>query len=575
MEAKLKLDFGGIQMSSLSDISIELLIPESMMIIGILAMIIIPNLGDAKIRIPLTNTSIPVLIGGTRFNQVNNPYIPSIIAIFTFSLSFIMSLIMTQGETNGYVGEIMEINQFTNLFSLIFTSTLLMTSIATFYVMPPRKNPKIPENSDSTDSVSIKINILMNNRRQVDFYILLLMVGLGMCLMSKSTHLFLLFVSLELASLSSYVLVGFYKEKDIGGEAGTKYFIVGSVASAVGIYGMSLLYLWNGDLQLHSLSNSWLSMESLDPLAGIGMGLMLVAFGFKVGAAPFHLATPDAYSGASSPIAGLLATASKAMGFVAIMKILLIVTLPEEGTEAYWMFAIAVISVVTMTWGNLAALTSDNPKRMLAYSSVAHAGYMLAAIAAIGSGLGNQNSNILIITALMFHLTILVLFKLGAFLVLSLLEKEGLSHSMDGLKGLVRRDSTIAVSMFIFMLSLAGIPPLSGFLSKLLMINGIVNISAGTGNISSTTILNWATSVNIIFWLAISIVINSAISLFYYLRIGLIMFFDEPVSSKPLEKSVYLRITIIICVIFTILLGIGPLSEMLLEIVNEAAQSLV
>ena len=175
----------------------------------------------------------------------------------------------------------------------------------------------------------------------------------------------------------------------------------------------------------------------------------------------------------------------------------------------------------------------------------------------------------------MFHLTILVLFKLGAFLVLSLLEKEGLSHSMDGLKGLVRRDSTIAVSMFIFMLSLAGIPPLSGFLSKLLMINGIVNISAGTGNISSTTILNWATSVNIIFWLAISIVINSAISLFYYLRIGLIMFFDEPVSSKPLEKSVYLRITIIICVIFTILLGIGPLSEMLLEIVNEAAQSLV
>ena len=139
-------------MSSLSDISIELLIPEIMMIIGILAMIIMPNLGDAKIRIPLTNTSIPVLIGGTRFNQVNNPYIPSIIAIFTFSLSFIVSLVMIQGETNGNVGEIMEINQFTNLFSLIFTSTLLITSIATFYVMPPRKDPKIPKNSDSIDS---------------------------------------------------------------------------------------------------------------------------------------------------------------------------------------------------------------------------------------------------------------------------------------------------------------------------------------------------------------------------------------------------------------------------------------
>lgn len=562
-------------MNSLSDISLELLLPETMMIIGILAMIIIPNLGDTKIRIPLTKTSVPVLFGGTRFTQVNNPFIPSIVAIITFTASFIMSLIMLQAETNGNIGEVMEINQFTNLFSLIFTSALLITSVATFYRMPPYTNPEIPKNTDSESSLSTKIKILMNNRRQVDFYILLMMVGLGMCLMSKSTHLFLLFVCLELASLSSYVLVGFYKESDIGGEAGTKYFVVGSVASAIGIYGMSLLYLWNGNLQIDSLTSSWSAMESLDPFAGIGIGLMLVAFGFKVGAAPFHLATPDAYSGSSSPIAGLLATASKAMGFVAIMKILLIVTSSEEGVEAYWMVAIALISVITMTWGNFAALTSDNPKRMLAYSSVAHAGYMLAAIAAIGSGLGDMDSNVLIITAVIFHLTILVLFKFGAFLVLTLLENEGLSHNMDGLKGLTRRDPVIAISMFIFMLSLAGIPPLSGFLSKLLMINGIVNVSAGTGSLSSATILTWITSVNIIFWLALSIVINSAISLFYYLRIGLIMFFEEPVVDKPLDKSIYLRITIIICAILTFLLGIGPLSEYLLDLVNEAAQSLL
>ena len=562
-------------MNSLSDISLELLLPEIMMIIGILAMIIVPNLGDTKIRIPLTKTSVPVLFGGTRFTQVNNPFIPSIVAIITFTASFIMSLIMLQAETNGNIGEVMEINQFTNLFSLIFTSALLITSVATFYRMPPYTNPEIPKNTDSESSLSAKIKILMNNRRQVDFYILLMMVGLGMCLMSKSTHLFLLFVCLELASLSSYVLVGFYKESDIGGEAGTKYFVVGSVASAIGIYGMSLLYLWNGNLQIDSLTSSWSAMESLDPFAGIGIGLMLVAFGFKVGAAPFHLATPDAYSGSSSPIAGLLATASKAMGFVAIMKILLIVTSSEEGVEAYWMVAIALISVITMTWGNFAALTSDNPKRMLAYSSVAHAGYMLAAIAAIGSGLGDMDSNVLIVTAVIFHLTILVLFKFGAFLVLTLLENEGLSHNMDGLKGLTRRDPVIAISMFIFMLSLAGIPPLSGFLSKLLMINGIVNVSAGTGSLSSATILTWMTSVNIIFWLALSIVINSAISLFYYLRIGLIMFFEEPVVEKPLDKSIYLRITIIICAILTFLLGIGPLSEYLLDLVNEAAQSLL
>jgi len=562
-------------MNSLSDISLELLLPETVMVIGILAMIIIPNLGDTKIRIPLTKTSVPVLFGGTRFTQVNNPFIPSIVAIITFTASFIMSLIMLQAETNGNIGEVMEINQFTNLFSLIFTSALLITSVATFYRMPPYTNPEIPKNTDSESSLSTKIKVLMNNRRQVDFYILLMMVGLGMCLMSKSTHLFLLFVCLELASLSSYVLVGFYKESDIGGEAGTKYFVVGSVASAIGIYGMSLLYLWNGNLQIDSLTSSWSAMESLDPFAGIGIGLMLVAFGFKVGAAPFHLATPDAYSGSSAPIAGLLATASKAMGFVAIMKILLIVASSEEGVEAYWMVAIALISVITMTWGNFAALTSDNPKRMLAYSSVAHAGYMLAAIAAIGSGLGDMDSNVLIVTAVIFHLTILVLFKFGAFLVLTLLENEGLSHNMDGLKGLTRRDPVIAISMFIFMLSLAGIPPLSGFLSKLLMINGIVNVSAGTGSLSSATILTWITSVNIIFWLALSIVINSAISLFYYLRIGLIMFFEEPVVEEPIDKSIYLRITIIICAILTFLLGIGPLSEYLLDLVNEAAQSLL
>ena len=181
---------------------------------------------------------------------------------------------------------------------------------------------------------------------------------------------------------------------------------------------MSLLYLWSGDLSLDALAMKWSESQSVDPLAGIAVGLMLVAFGFKVGAAPFHLAAPDAYSGASSPVAGLLATASKAMGFVALMRILVSVTMPIEG-EAFWYTAIAVIAVVTMTWGNLAALTSSNPKRMLAYSSVSHAGYMLAGLAAIGSGLGSEEAIELVLTAIVFHLAVLVIFKFGAFLVLS------------------------------------------------------------------------------------------------------------------------------------------------------------
>ena len=230
-------------MSSLGEISWGLLIPELIMAIGVVLMILIPNLGDAKIRIPLTKTKIPVFFGGTRFAQVANPVIPNIVAIITFALAFIMSFIMLQDKTTGSIDNIMVINQFTSLFSIIFTSALLLTSIASIYRLPSNPNAQIPNNNDSEESYNSKITVLMNNRRQVDFYILLLMVGLGMCLMAKSNHLFMLFVCLELASLSSYILVGFHKESDIGGEAGTKYFIVGSVASAVGIYGMSLLYL--------------------------------------------------------------------------------------------------------------------------------------------------------------------------------------------------------------------------------------------------------------------------------------------------------------------------------------------
>jgi NADH-quinone oxidoreductase subunit N len=384
----------------------------------------------------------------------------------------------------------------------------------------------------------------------------------------------MLFVCIELASLSSYILVAFHKETKVGGEAGMKYFIVGSVASAVGIYGMSLLYLWSGDLSLDALSSKWMESETIDPIAGIAVGLMLVAFGFKVGAAPFHLAAPDAYSGASSPVAGLLATASKAMGFVALMRILITVTMPASG-EAFWFSTIAIISIVTMTWGNLAALTSTNPKRILAYSSVAHAGYMLAGLAAIGSGLASEEAMKLVLTAIIFHLAVLVVFKFGAFLVLSLLETEGRSHQLEDLHGLARREPLIAGSMFLFMLSLAGVPPLSGFLSKFLMINGIVNISAGTGASDVSSVMDWLISVEPVFWLAFAIVLNSALSMFYYLRIGLVMFFEEPENTKPMKDAFSLRIAIVLCALLTVIIGIGPLSDSLLQMVNDAVDSFI
>ena len=207
---------------------------------------------------------------------------------------------------------------------------------------------------------------------------MMLTCGLGMSVVALAQDLFVLFIGLELASFSTYVLVAFMKESKAGSEAGMKYFIVGSVASGVGLYGLSMLYLWAGSLQFSVLAEAF-AVSGTEALPLIGIGFVLVGFGFKVSAAPFHFAAPDAYAGASSPVAGVLATASKAMGMVGLIRMLLIVAAPESSEgSAVWLVCIGALAALTMTWGNIAALGSTNPKRMLAYSSVAHAGYMLA-----------------------------------------------------------------------------------------------------------------------------------------------------------------------------------------------------
>ena len=549
------------------------MMPELIMLLGLIAIVVVPNLGDAKFRLPLTSVRVPVLLGGSRFDLTNDPRMPNRISNLTFSIALLSSLLLIS-ESPSEIGGILLVDSFSRLFSTMFLGALLLVSIATTHRLPAKTNPHIPKESDSENVFDRKISILIDNRRQVDFYILLIMVGLGMTMMTMATNLFMLIVCIELASLSTYVLVAFHKEDGTGGEAGAKYFIVGSVASAIGIYGMSLLYLWSGSLDLEILRQSWLSMDGIDPFAAFGIGMMLVAFGFKVSAAPFHLAAPDAYSGAASQVSGLLATASKAMGFLALFRVLVMITVPD-GSEAIWMIALGIFAIVTMTWGNLAALTSENPKRMLAYSSVAHAGYMLAAIAVVGSGISSVDQNAIILTAVSFHLFVLVLFKLGAFLVLALLETEGKGHEIEHLYGLGRRDPLIAGSMFLFVLSLAGVPPLSGFLSKLLMINGIVSTSASTGSSSSVDIVSWAESVDPLFWLAAAIVLNSALSLFYYLRIGLVMFFEEPSTEKSLRVAPSLRMAIFACALLTVLCGIGPVSEWLLDTVSSAIDSLM
>ena len=353
-----------------------------------------------------------------------------------------------------------------------------------------------------------------------------------------------------------------------------KYFIVGSVASGVGLYGLSMLYLWAGSLQFDVLASTF-AVSGTEPLPLIGIGFVLVGFGFKVSAAPFHFAAPDAYAGASSPVAGVLATASKAMGMVGLIRMLLIVAAPDASDgSAVWLVCLGALAALTMTWGNLAALGSTNPKRMLAYSSVAHAGYMLAGLTAVGAWTwdptfaGNESdAALMVLTAVLFHLLVLVAFKLGAFLVLSILESDGDASRLSSLGGLAKREPLLAFAMFIFMISLAGVPPMAGFLSKLMVIMGIVNVGVGTGT-GGLGDFHW------VWWLALLMVLNSAVSVFYYLRVAVVMFFDEPEEGRegPLPTGWQVRTSILVCVLATVLIGV--FGNSLLEMCRAAAESL-
>ena len=546
-----------------------LLAPELTVFVGLLLIMIVPNLGNGTFRIPGTSIRLPWFLGGTRYKFVSSPRLPGLLAVLTMAVALfqvVAYLINSNGLDGDVVSsnsgiEIFKINMFSRIFEAIFFAALLLAAIASLDRLPIG-----PHKSDDID-------VLFNNRRQADFYILMLTSALGMSVVALAQDMFVLFVGLELASFSTYVLVAFHKETRAGSEGGAKYFIVGSVASAVGLYGLSMLYLWAGSLQFEVLAVKW-AEDGGSALSMMALGFVLVGFAFKISAVPFHFAAPDAYSGANSPVAGVLATASKAMGMLGLMRVLLIVTIPEaSGGSAIWIGLLGVLAAITMTWGNIAALGSENPKRMLAYSSVAHAGYMLAALTAIGAwnwGLAEDAEGAMdvIVAALLFHMFVLVFFKLGAFLVLGVLEMEGGASRLSSLAGLGKREPLLAVGMFLFMISLAGVPPMAGFLSKLLVIMGIVEVATGTGSLSSIGDAHW------VWWLALLMVLNSAISMFYYLRIGVVMYFHDPEEGRegPLASGKSIRVAIALCAIGTVAFGL--VGGELVEICRDAAQSL-
>lgn len=361
---------------------------------------------------------------------------------------------------------------------------------------------------------------MAGSKHMVEYNFLLLSATLGMFFVASALDLLTLFVGLELTSLSSYALVAHRKHKSASTEAGAKYFLIGAFSSALALYGMSLVYGAGNTLDLAELRKAIIDLDSGWGDTMFVASLFLIAgFGFKIAAVPFHAWAPDVYQGAPTPVTAFLAAASKLTGFIVLFKVFAIALI---GVQSDWQVMVAVVAIATMTLGNLVAISQTSFRRMLAYSSIAQAGYILIALPVVAYQRNAQGefdeTTILVLGAALAHLIIHLFMKGGAFLTLSALSVKGYSDDIRQVKGLMWRRPGVALALAIFMFSLAGIPPLAGFWSKFWLFGAAVKAGLGSGE-------DW------LIMLAVAGVLNSALSLFYYLRIVRYMFVPDTVTE--------------------------------------------
>lgn len=344
-------------------------------------------------------------------------------------------------------------------------------------------------------------------RRPGPYFALLLLASAGMLAMSLGSDFMTIFLGLEVFSLSLYILVGYNRKDARSSEAALKYFLLGAFASGFFLYGIALIYGATGSTNLAAIAQgirpSSMSLP-FKPLLPLGIGLLLVGYGFKVALAPFHMWTPDAYQGAPTPVTAFMSVATKTAAFASLIRVLTAVVTVERP----WLLALAGLAVLTMTIGNLAALRQSSLKRMLAYSSIAHAGYLLTGVVA-NNERGYQGA--------LYYLLAYTFMNLGAFAVLAAVQRRDENDvTNEQVQGLASRQPGLALLMAVFMFGLTGIPPLAGFFGKLYVFSGAVD--AG------------------LTWLAIIGVLNSAIAAYYYLRVTVAMFMAEPAGAAETPK---------------------------------------
>jgi NADH-quinone oxidoreductase subunit N len=371
-----------------------------------------------------------------------------------------------------------------------------------------------------------------------EYYVLLLFAISGMMLMAQAGDLIVIFLAMELLSIPLYVLSGFASPQPESEESAMKYFLMGAFASGFLVYGIALVFGAAGTTDLHGVAQALHgALQSGNALLLLGSAFILVGLGFKVAAVPFHMWTPDVYQGAPSAVTAFMSVGAKAGGFAGLLRVFVAV-FPDLG--ATWAPVAMILAALTMIWGNIAAIAQDNIKRMLAYSSIAHAGYLLMALPAAANSQVAGDA----ISAVLFYLVAYAVSNLGAWGVVLALEKtEGKGLTITEYAGLGSRRPWLALAMALFMLSLTGIPPTVGFIGKFYVFRAVIEAR--------------------LIWLAIVGVLTSLISAYYYLRVVVVMYMQ---AGEPQTRAeLWLNATVFLTGLATLILGVlpGPLFSLL------------
>lgn len=366
-----------------------------------------------------------------------------------------------------------------------------------------------------------------------EFYALILFATMGMMFMAGGTDLVTLYIGLETMAMATYILVGFLRRSARSNEAALKYFLLGAFSSGILLYGMSLLYGVSGSTGLRDIATAMAARGVGDPISMLALITVSSGLFFKIAAVPFHQWTPDAYEGAPTPVTAYMSVAVKAASFAMMVRILMIAVYP---LREQWIPMLSAVAVMTITVGNIAALTQTNVKRLLAYSSISHAGFVLLGLIAAGSAVPSNQTGM---TAVVMYLFVYTFMNLGAWGIIVALRRQTVTgENIDDLNGLYFRHPLAAILMLVFMLSLAGIPPTAGFVAKYYLFASVIQTGHAT--------------------IAVIAALNVAIGLYYYMRIVVAMFISEATERTGLALSGGLVSVLAVAIFLTLLMGVYP-----------------